>query len=539
MVATALQPHVPGTSRTSNIAGNANAAQPSILETLGAQPTAAEQQRVSDLQEQFQQQAQKDPAGFRLALRAAFGDKASPAQIDQLLDLALLGKLPMPSNIQFVEAGSLGSGALGAYDANNGGSLYLDRSLLSDPSKLQSVFNEEMGHHLDALLGGADAAGDEGAVFSRTLESGTLSQRELTALKSEDDHGYIDVNGKQVAVEFRNEDEGSGNGQSGSDTSGGSGGGGADSGGGADAGGGTDTSGGSGGGGADSGGGADAGGGAESGAGECSAHDTSGDDTGSEDSVDKPEEPDSPPSGRQSDNRDDEKDGKQETNSTGGPPGSGEAQDGDDTVEGDNGRTAGEDGTTTADGKENVAISAATTVPVAAAPSGFWSGVGRGIASAFSFVGLGTATTGAGLIGLFYPRPVGEGSDVVPDDAMQAVTPADDQEPDNNEGVEEAEETESTNATPDLPADPNGLLDQGFVDTSHPDAAANGHRTFENPVTGETIRFDEGEEGRDGHAGRDHYHVENPNATGRHDQYLDKDGKPVAKGSNASHLYKN
>ena len=58
----------------------------------------------------------------------------------------------MPSNIQFVEAGSLGSGALGAYDFTNSGSLYLDRSLLSDPVKLPSVFNEEMGHHLDALL---------------------------------------------------------------------------------------------------------------------------------------------------------------------------------------------------------------------------------------------------------------------------------------------------------------------------------------------------------------------------------------------------
>ena len=116
----------------------------------------------------------------------------------------------MPSNIQFVEAGSLGSGALGAYDASNGGSLYLDRSLLSDPAKLQSVFNEEMGHHLDALLGGTDAAGDEGAVFSRTLEQGQLSQTELTTLKSEDDHGVIQIGGRWVQVEFRDESEGSG-----------------------------------------------------------------------------------------------------------------------------------------------------------------------------------------------------------------------------------------------------------------------------------------------------------------------------------------
>jgi len=65
-------------------------------------------------------------------------------KIDLLLDLALAGKLLMPANIQFVEAGSLGSNAFGAYDSSNGGSLYLDRSLLSEPAKLQAVFNEEM-----------------------------------------------------------------------------------------------------------------------------------------------------------------------------------------------------------------------------------------------------------------------------------------------------------------------------------------------------------------------------------------------------------
>lgn len=129
----------------------------------------------------------------------------------------------MPSNIQFVEAGCLGSGALGAYDANNGGSLYLDRSLLSDPEKLQSVFNEEMGHHLDALLGGADAAGDEGAVFTRTLEQGTLNQSELTALKNEDDRGVIQIGGRWVQVEFREEGGDESGGDTGGDDGGGSG----------------------------------------------------------------------------------------------------------------------------------------------------------------------------------------------------------------------------------------------------------------------------------------------------------------------------
>ena len=381
MLATALQPNAPGSSSASNSASTGNVAQLSTLETLGTQPTAAEQQRVSDLMQQFQEQAQRDPAGFRLALREAFGDKASLAQMDQLLDLALSSKLPMPSNIQFVEAGSLGRDALGAYDSSNGGSLYLDRSLLSDPEKLQSVFNEEMGHHLDALLGGDDAAGDEGAVFSRTLEQGALSQSELTALKNEEDHGVIQIGGRWVQVEFREE--------GGDDSSGGSTGG-------DDGGGGTESSGGTESGGDESR--ADSGAGASSGStgsestgdtgGECSVDGNNG-GGGTPDAGD-PDEPNEDTGGHVNGNSDSDKarDAKG-TSSTGDQPGSDEtAGDGDTSKE--------ENGATTGDAEETQAESAVGTTPDADTESatepepeeekGFWS---RGLdkaASGLSFV---------------------------------------------------------------------------------------------------------------------------------------------------------
>ena len=88
-----------------------------------------------------------------------------------------------------------------------------------------------------------------------------------------------------------------------------------------------------------------------------------------------------------------------------------------------------------------------------------------------------------------------------------------------------------------LPRNPDDLLRQGFRETSHPEAAARGHRSFENPQTGEKIRFDKGEEGETGHAAKDHYHRENPRKTGKKDAYLDSEGIPVAKGSGASHIY--
>jgi hypothetical protein len=59
---------------------------------------------------------------------------------------------------------------------------------------------------------------------------------------------------------------------------------------------------------------------------------------------------------------------------------------------------------------------------------------------------------------------------------------------------------------------------------------------FENPRTGEIIRFDKGRPGTPGFEGKDHYHRLNPNRTGRHDEYLDVNGNPVARGSDPSHI---
>jgi hypothetical protein len=57
-----------------------------------------------------------------------------------------------------------------------------------------------------------------------------------------------------------------------------------------------------------------------------------------------------------------------------------------------------------------------------------------------------------------------------------------------------------------LPANPEALKEEGHHDTSHPEASAAGHRTFENPQTGDKVRFDQGKPGAPGHEGTDHYH---------------------------------
>ena len=87
-----------------------------------------------------------------------------------------------------------------------------------------------------------------------------------------------------------------------------------------------------------------------------------------------------------------------------------------------------------------------------------------------------------------------------------------------------------------LPEHGSTLVSQGWNDISHPKQAAAGSHTYEDPSTGLRIRFDEAKPGEKGYAGKNHYHILNPDATGSKNLYLDKDGNPVAKNSKASHI---
>jgi hypothetical protein len=89
-----------------------------------------------------------------------------------------------------------------------------------------------------------------------------------------------------------------------------------------------------------------------------------------------------------------------------------------------------------------------------------------------------------------------------------------------------------------LPGNADDLAKNGFKEVTHPNAAKVGIRKFED-AHGNQIEFHKGTPGAKGFKGKDHYHVKNPNATGKHDAYLDKDGNPVADNSKASHIMPN
>ena len=88
---------------------------------------------------------------------------------------------------------------------------------------------------------------------------------------------------------------------------------------------------------------------------------------------------------------------------------------------------------------------------------------------------------------------------------------------------------------PTLPKDP--FKDPRLKDISHPKGKQKGHYQFKDKETGQILEYDKGKPGEPGHKGRDHYHRPNPNSTGRHDEYLDGNGRPVSDKSEESHLY--
>jgi hypothetical protein len=89
-----------------------------------------------------------------------------------------------------------------------------------------------------------------------------------------------------------------------------------------------------------------------------------------------------------------------------------------------------------------------------------------------------------------------------------------------------------------LPRDPDDLVKKGgWREVTHPEMKANSNRReFVDPETGTKVAFDKARPGEPGWEGKDHYHIYNPNKTGKGDYYLDVGGNPVHKNSDASHI---
>ena len=129
-----------------------------------------------------------------------YGDSYDMGKAEQFRQAALRGDYSWLPPIKFVSGETLGGGN-GCFSAEDG-CVYLNADLKDDPKLLASVYVEETGHFIDTKVNKNDAAGDEGELFRRILSGEHLTADTVAAIKAENDHGTIVVDGKVKEVEF-------------------------------------------------------------------------------------------------------------------------------------------------------------------------------------------------------------------------------------------------------------------------------------------------------------------------------------------------
>lgn len=161
------------------------------------------------VQQRFSAQA-ANKQGFDELLHQAFGDKFDAGKAEAIRQQALAGDFSWMPQVQVVDSqvladlsGTQAAGvAQGAY-VQDSDTIYLSRELLhTDPAQAQRILMEEMGHGIDARINTSDAVGDEGEIFSKLMHGDKISAQEMSRLKADNDHGLVNINGRQVAVEY-------------------------------------------------------------------------------------------------------------------------------------------------------------------------------------------------------------------------------------------------------------------------------------------------------------------------------------------------
>jgi hypothetical protein len=138
------------------------------------------------------------------AAREALGLDGEPAQLTALISQWAAGDFSGLPPIEVVQASVL-PGAAGAY-AISTGTIYLNADWLRFASGTQvlDVLNEELGHYLDGLLNPSDTPGDEGAIVAALVRAEGLSPMAMAGLKTENDQGWLEMDGLKIGAEFSN-----------------------------------------------------------------------------------------------------------------------------------------------------------------------------------------------------------------------------------------------------------------------------------------------------------------------------------------------
>ena len=135
---------------------------------------------------------------FSANIELAFGYGCNVELAHTIIDNLAHGQL-IP-DIQIIPQSQLK--ADGAFGNNT---IYLSQDLFNpqhyNSQQAVNVLLEEIGHYIDNQINIIDAPGDEGAIFAHLVQNQQLTTTELTALKAENDHGILNINGENIAVE--------------------------------------------------------------------------------------------------------------------------------------------------------------------------------------------------------------------------------------------------------------------------------------------------------------------------------------------------
>jgi hypothetical protein len=166
-------------------------------------PSGAEKEAIRQIQGSFEKQFSQlagDKNKFDSLMKEVYGDNYDAAAAESFRQRALNGDYSWLPKIEFQSEAVL-RGGNGAYDSSRN-VVYINDKFLCDPTRAAKVYSEEVGHFLDTKLNKTDTVGDEGEYFRKLLAGENLSAADKAAIRADDDHGVIYVNGKRTEVEY-------------------------------------------------------------------------------------------------------------------------------------------------------------------------------------------------------------------------------------------------------------------------------------------------------------------------------------------------
>jgi VCBS repeat-containing protein len=143
-----------------------------------------------------------DPTRFNQVFNTTFGANFDHNKAEQIRQSLLAQDYSNVPPVEIRTAAEL-NGALGGFSAQTN-TIYLSSALFTDNNVnlITRVLLEEIGHKVDSVINTLDTPGDEGEIFSLLVRGIAPTESELNRLQTENDQGFITIDGQQVAIEM-------------------------------------------------------------------------------------------------------------------------------------------------------------------------------------------------------------------------------------------------------------------------------------------------------------------------------------------------